>query len=473
MPDSQISRAEAREFLGVRPRFALCVGAVVLLAFLIREYFVLVTVVEIPIRGDTREYLVYAWNLYHHGIFSSASPAASIPIPDAYRFPGYPWLLALSIWLSPHGNGWYQLALQMQVVLGTATIWLTMLLARRWLNLGWAIASGVLLAVWPHHVAATGALLSEVLFGFTLMVGLYYFARAIESRHHGLLALASLAFGYAYLVNPLIALYPPLLALLIWREKARKASLFFVGVFLIPVLAFGLRNMTLDQSRVQASHAGRAAINLVQGSWPEYHHAWQAQHQGDPGGIQIMRQIDAEIGLLSGDPIRGLSLIAHRIRLDPGYYTRWYLWEKPVLLWAWEVRIGPGGVYVVDVKNSPLDTHPLLRWSTAILMTLNPLLTMLGLGGAVSLLIGGLRHATWAPAAALATAALAVYLTAVHTIFQAEPRYATAYRGIEILLIMTCLQNCWSMYRPGWSGNPVGAATGAESNGPLANADVT
>ena len=68
---------------------------------------------------------------------------------------------------------------------------------------------------------------------------------------------------------------------------------------------------------------------------------------------------------------------------------------------------------------------------------------------ALLLLVGGLRRAPWAPAAALATAALALYLTAVHTVLQAEPRYATAYRAIEVLLIATCLQRLASGWRPG------------------------
>lgn len=441
MTGPQTPRANPREFLGVRPRFAFWVGAVVLLAFLIREYFVLVTVVDIPIRGDIREYAVYAWNLYHHGVFSVAPPQAAIPVADAYRSPGYPWLLALCMFLRPQGDGWYALALQMQVILGTATVWLTTLLARRWLNQGWAIAAGLLLAVWPHHVAATGALLSEVAFGFMLMAGLYCFARAMNSRRRVFLALAAVSFGYAYLVNPLIALFPPVIALLVWREKGREAALLFAGIFLMPLLAFGLRNAQLDDNRPSGAHrAGRAAMNFVQGSWPQYHHAWQAQMVGDPIGIAITQEIGKETKLLDEDPRAGVVNIARRLATDPVYYAAWYLWRKPLLLWDWEIQVGAGGVYVLAVENSPLDTHPLLRWCSVTLRFLNPLLSLLALGGMVAVLTGGLRRKPWAPAAALATGALALYLTAIHTVFQAEPRYANAYRGIEILLVITMLK---------------------------------
>ena len=31
-----------------------------------------------PIRGDTLQYMAYAWNLVHHGIFSGAAKGASV-----------------------------------------------------------------------------------------------------------------------------------------------------------------------------------------------------------------------------------------------------------------------------------------------------------------------------------------------------------------------------------------------------------
>jgi hypothetical protein len=431
-------RLTPREFLGARPSFAFWAGAVVLLALLIREYFVLATIIDVPIRGDISEYVRYAWNLSHHGVFSMSLPQTTTPVPDAYRSPGFPWLLALCMRLRPQGDGWYALALQMQVLLGTATVWLTMLLARHWLHMGWAVAAGLLLAIWPHHVAATGVLLSEVTFGFALMAGLYAFALAMRTRQRRYIVLCAAAFGYAYLVNPLIALFPPLLALLAWHEIGSSSGLVLIGLFLVPVLAFGLRNLQVEQPT--ANPPGRAVANFVQGSWPQYHGAWQAMNDGDPGGGQIMVEIDRETSLLHADPRAGMAAVTARFRQFPLYYVRWYALRKPWLLWSWDIQLGPGGVYVLDVKRSPLDIHPLLHLSTATMHALNPMLSLLALGAVASLLPGGLRRRPWAPTAALATAVLALYLTSVHTVFQAEPRYANAYRGIEALLIMSMLQ---------------------------------
>lgn len=421
-------------------RFAIISALVVLLAFLIREYYVLVSVVEVPIRGDIREYVVYAWNLYHHVIFSLSEPGTIAPVPDSYRSPGYPWLLALCMWLRPIGNDWYGLALQMQVVLGTATVLFALCVGRRWLSTGWTLMAGLLLAVWPHHVAATGVLLSEVAFGCALMAGMACLATACDGPKAWLFALAGLAFAAGYLINPLIALFPPAVGLLIWRAAGPRMTLTFMATFMIPVLGFALRNAALDHTASAQHPVGRAAMNFVQGSWPQYHQAWSARYTGDVIGTQILDAMERETARLDSDPLAGFQAIASRLSSDPGYYATWYLLRKPFLLWDWSIRIGYGGPYVLPVQHSPLETHPLLRASTTALQRLNPFCTLLAFAGALSLLLGALRKSSWAPPAAAMAALLLLYLTAIHTLFQAEPRYATAYRGIEILLVVSSLQ---------------------------------
>jgi hypothetical protein len=125
---------------------------------------------------------------------------------------------------------------------------------------------------------------------------------------------------------------------------------------------------------------------------------------------------------------------------DPAYYAAWYLLRKPMLLWDWDIRIGWGGPYVLEVRHSPLERNPLLAAVGRGLRVATPLLTLVMFASAFVLLAGGVRRRTWAPPAALATAALALYLTGIHDVFQAEPRYANAYRGIEALLVATALQ---------------------------------
>lgn len=425
-----------------RSRFTLLLWLVALVAFAIREHYVLATIVDVPIRGDVREYVAYAWNLLHHGVFSSTVPQETVPIADAYRSPGYPWLLATCMALLPQGDswsalgGWYPLALQLQVLLGTATVVLATLLAKRWMGPSWAILAGMLLALWPHHITATGALISEVLFGFSLVAALYCFAQGSKTDRHSWYFGTGIAFGYAYLTNPLIALFPPFLAAVVWWLGRRKSAAILLGTFLIPVLGLGLRNAQLPTDASES--AGRATMNMVQGSWPTYH-ATHLRYMmtRDSTSTAGMDAINGEIQLLHEDPRQGLSMMARRMRADPVQYAAWYLWRKPWLLWDWDVRLGAGGVYVYEVRNSPLEKTPLLRWTTSTLRMLNPALAALAALAAFATGAFGWRQQRWVPAAA--TGALAIYLTLIHVVFQAEPRYAIAYRGLEVVLAITAL----------------------------------
>ena len=286
------------------PRFGVMLALLAVLASAVREHYVLTAIVDNPIRGDIREYVAYAWNLVQHGVFGSTMPP-NMPVADDYRLPGYPWLIALGMQLFPQEptwgvlGGWYPFMQQIQVVLGAASVVLVALLARFWLSATWSIAAGLpLLALWPHHIAATNTLLSEVVFGFCLIAALYAFARAWQTKRATWYIASAVSFGYAYLVNPLILFFPPCLAILLFFHGARRPAAILLGVFLLPVVAVGVRNASIDTA---GRGTDRAALNFVQGSWPDYHVAASRVRLGDPIAVAISGEIDAERHFLRRD----------------------------------------------------------------------------------------------------------------------------------------------------------------------------
>ncbi|KGQ18842.1 4-amino-4-deoxy-L-arabinose transferase [Lysobacter dokdonensis DS-58] len=420
------------------PRFGLMLALLALLAFALREHYVLSAIVAHPIRGDIREYVAYAWNLAEHGVFGK-TPPPMLPVPDDYRSPGYPWLIALAMRVFGQAPAWdlagpwYPWVLQLQVLLGTATVVMTALLARYWLSATWSIVAGLLLACWPHHVAATNTLLTEVLFGCLLLGGLLAFARAWTTQRMRWFVATGAVFASAALVNPVALLFVPCLAALGAWHRRRRAAVVLLAVFLVPVLALGVRNAGLPD---QGSGGDRASLNFVQGSWPDYHAAATRLRSGDPLAIAVTQEIDAEQRTLRDDPIAGLRRIGARMADAPAFYAKWYA-GKPWALWGWKIRIGASDIAFLEVQRSPFERMGVLRALRVAYRTLNPLLTTLMLASALVLAWRGLRHAESMPAAA--TGLLAVYLTAVHVVLQAEPRYAVAYRGIEAVLVVAAL----------------------------------
>ena len=138
----------------------------------------------------------------------------------------------------------------------------------------------------------------------------------------------------------------------------------------------------------------------------------------------------------------------------PGYYLRWYLLEKPYLLWDWDIRVGAGDIYVNAIDRSPFERNPMLRGLRSLLHLLNPLVFVLALAGLLAI-----ARRSWrgeASGAAMLTALAFVYVTAIHNVFQAEPRYAIAYRPEELLLAfaaLAALAEAWRRRR-GLAGTP-------------------
>lgn len=427
-----------------RRQFLLWLALLTLFAWLLREYFVLVTVVEAPIRGDIRQYVAYAWNLLHHGTFSQVWPGSGVPVADTFRGPGYPLFLALWMALGTEPDGWYQLALHAQAVLGALTATATVLLARHWLSRPWAVFAGALVAVWPHHVAATGALLTEVVFGFVLMLALLLAAEAIRRRSTAWAIASGIVFSCAALTSTVVLLFPPFVAWLCWRERAPRAAWTLLLCALLGSALWSVRNATVEEP---PGEPGRITMNLVQGSWPLYHRAY-ASRNASPIAREIMRAVGDEEKLLASDPRTGITRMIERMSDDPGYYTQWYLLEKPFLLWDWDIRMGAGDVYFHRLSHSPLETNPVLHTIKRGLETLNPAIFALSALASLVLLFGWLGRAKWSAPAVVLVAGFCIYVTIVHDVFQAEPRYSIPYRSMQLLMLATALS---------WIATKVGA----------------
>jgi multisubunit Na+/H+ antiporter MnhF subunit len=317
------------------------------------------------------------------------------------------------------GDSWPRYLLVGQAFMGAATVALTIAIARQWMPMWAALATGLLLTFWPHHIAFTAEVLGEVELGLCLTGALLLTVIAVERKSAGLGVAAGATWAAAYLVNPIVALLPVAIGVIYWRPGTRQTA---VAALIPLVIVAGLWSM-------RGVHGGsdRIWINLVQGSYPLYHRAYVSRN-AHPEPARIIAEIDAETQLMVRDKGAGGKAMAARLTSDPGAYARWY-GSKAYLLWAWDVRISDAfGPYVHVVNGSPLEQFPLSLAMTFTRM-LNPFIFVVALLFAVYALARG-------PAAARILALSFLYFTAVHLILQAEPRYSTPYRPIELLLFV-------------------------------------
>ena len=85
-------------------------------------------------------------------------------------------------------------------------------------------------------------MVTEVVFEFVIIVALLLAAVALSRRSLGWSIAAGMGFGCAYLVNPVIALFPVALSLVFWREREAKFGITVLLVSLIAVAGWDMRN---------------------------------------------------------------------------------------------------------------------------------------------------------------------------------------------------------------------------------------
>jgi hypothetical protein len=403
-----------------------------LLAFVLRWYYLMHAQVLQPlddpnVSADAAEYYRYAWNLVHHGAFANDLPDATVLHPNSFRDPGYAAFLGLWMLMTSSYGGWYAGVLLSQALLGGLTVTVLALTMRGRLPNGGLAAAVLLMAVWPHSVVAPSFVLSETLFGFLCAVSLLCVRMTMERPRYGLTILTGIALGAAALTNAILVPFGALFAVtLFWRKDvtARVALTLACASLLLP-LAWGIRGQLIPPTE-GASH--RVAMNLVQGSWPTYHAAYQLAMKGDEAGVQTIKAIDAEIARFGDGILNGLSGMGKRIGFAPLTYVGWYL-RKPALLWGWDIRIGQGDIYVYPTRNSPFVSSPGWRVAETACFLINPFLMLLAALGAIT----ALARRTTDPAA-LGAVAMVLWATLIYGVLQSEPRYSTPFRGMEIML---------------------------------------
>ncbi|QNK00379.1 ArnT family glycosyltransferase [Dyella telluris] len=402
--------------------------AVSLLALGLRWAYLTQMTVDYPLRGDAGQYVSYAWNLAHHGVFSKSTPGGANVVPDSFRDPGYPSLLAGVMLLQNDFVPWYHAVLMLQGLLGALTVALLMGAAHPWLGTKGSVLAGLVMAIWPHSITMSGYLLSETATAFWVALALFLLQRAAERNSRLTMAASGMAIGIAALTNAIMIPFGLLLAAALgWRSRSSRSLVLVLALssLLLP-LGWGVRNAGLHEGE---SSSGRALLNAVQGSWPEYHSSYIASAMGDPDGLRTQGEIQHEYDTLKASTSAGLQLVSIRVKQDPLRYVAWYA-GKPALLWGWSIRIGQGNIYVYPTAHSLLDDQPALRATVSLCRALNPLIMLLALAGMVSVWMKGRQS----PALPLAVTTLVAYVTLVYSLLQAEPRYSIPFRGMELLV---------------------------------------
>jgi len=398
------------------------------------------TLIDQPIRADAAYNLVYANNLLEDMTFSKdMSPN---PVPDSYWAPGYPLFLAAVIKLSHLLSvDTYNLILLCQVVLGVGTLVLCYLVARSFLPGYWPLLPPALVAISPHLVSSGSYVLTETLFGFTLILSLYALVRAMTAGRNLDWLCAGICFGLTYLVNPVSLFLAPLMCIFLACSIGRKTPghpmrkhtrhiVILLAPLVMVVAGWSVRS-AISVPADQPDATGRLLTNLTIGLYPDFHDKWRdsilrpEQHVVVPG-----QGVDQSYGAFFQE-------LAARFRRAPTAMLSWYLVQKPVLLWDWDIRTGFGDIYIYRVEYSLYQTSTPAIITYSIMRSLHSwvlLGSLLGLG----FLAAERKEKRILPALLYISL---IYVSLVYVASQSEPRYSIPLRA-ELYLVFT-----WFVWR--------------------------
>jgi len=433
---------------------AVLIGIVLAIAVALRWGFVATAHQQNPLRADAGEYAQYAHNLVEHGVYSLA--AGEAPVPDSFRSPGYPLVLAGCRWLA--GDGWLTLVWALQVVLGVATVWFVYRIARRVTSFVPAAAAAALCALSPHLVTSTAYVLTECLATFVLTGGLLLL---VTSRQRlGRLLVAALTLGAAALCNETLVFVPVVLSWPLLRAAGWRRAVLFVAVGLLPIAAWAVRNQSVDLAREGGE---RVTASISHGSYPgmvyDDPRLRGFPYHEDPAQPEF------------GASWQGLqAVLSARVAEDPLRYASWYLLEKPVWLWGWDLVQGVD-VYVYEVGNSPYERQPVMAATHRLMWWLHlPVMLLAALAAAVL---------AWNPRrrfgpATQALGLVAVFGTLAYLPVIPDPRYLQPFRPVLFVLAVFAVCAIFAVLRPSAAGGEDAVAdAGGQSldeNGQVAQA---
>ena len=417
--------ADARRRLVV----VVAVFAVVLLSLVFRVRAVQGTIVISPLQSDAGQYFIYAYNLRHHGVYSRDRSAyfgqQASPEPDAVRSPGYPLFLTAFV----DGKDINPIVRRIkvaQVVVSVLVVLLIYLIARRFLGTAPALLAALLTGLSPHLINANVYLLTESLFAFCLALLFWVFARYVDSGRLWILLLVGILIGFGSLVRPALQYFVVPMILLVGYHagggrRLKAAGLIILG-FLLVFSPWVIRNLhTLDM----ASDQVLMISTLHHGAYPGF------MYRDDESSLGFPYKADPNSEAIGESMDSVLAEIRRRFAEEPGRHLQWYLLEKPVMLWSWDMLQGGfQSAFFYPVRESPYIRATFMNRSHLLMRHLHWPLVVLAALAAV---------AVWLPASvhrldrrgrfvAQGFSLLCVYVTALHIVGAPFPRYSIPLR---------------------------------------------
>ncbi|MBV1888973.1 MAG: glycosyltransferase family 39 protein, partial [Proteobacteria bacterium] len=345
---SIVQNARALKVLNITILFAIAFG--------LRLYYINHTVVDTPIRADARDYYSYAFNIQNHHMYSRTWPSDVTPKPDALRSPGYPLFISPLVSAPPTKAMVWSITFW-QALLDTLTVLLTYFLARQFFGIRLASFTALLTALSPHLISATSYVLTETLFSFLMTASMLAITIAIKRNSNPIFLLSGILIALTSLTRPTIQYFIAPLAVCLFIANGylnlnKKSWVSLIFGFLLISIPWVARN--IDTLGVTSDPA--LTINtLHHGIYPDF------MFQSNPATKGIPYRYDPRSPEISASVHTATDEIIRRFTTEPLRHMKWYLVDKPITFFSWNIVAGFGDVFIYPIVQSPYLSNPVFK----------------------------------------------------------------------------------------------------------------
>lgn len=404
------------------------------------------------IRADALNYLVTAKNLVEYGIYSNDLQA---PLRSSNLLvPGYPFFLSAIYMLCGDIGAAVVTTFVTQIVIGALSSLLVYWIAKTFLSVKIAFLVALLFSVYPHQVVGSSYLLTETLFTFVFLLSIALILAAMDRASLVHSAAAGVCMAYSIMIKPITLLFGPFLLIVLWiiHSRCNRFLIIFSLCGLISWIPWSLWGHFFAENK--ASYA--LAVSVL-GSYPDFTH----KHKNMRG---FPYREDQEYPTMTQSWGNFLAVLQQRFHQDPEKYLSWYLWQKPLSLWQFDIIQGQGGAFIYPVQRSIYDRpgahsaiYQLTHWFHNALM-------YIGLATAIVILVIGMTFKTWRNTFAPGTyvcAAVVTYITLVHIPMATLPRFSIPFQPFALMLTALALNTLFNRVRKGIKFGDKGNLNGA------------
>jgi 4-amino-4-deoxy-L-arabinose transferase-like glycosyltransferase len=306
---------------------------------------------------------------------------------------------------------------------------LTFLIGKKAGGIWTGIGSALLLAISPHHIVASGYLLTEVLFTFLLILTIWLTLRNWEQQGKLNWWLIGMIGGSASLVRPVFLVFPAVVYTVMYMQHMNLKK----GLFSILLMVSGMAIVNLPWYAWRVNHPAGPEPSLLAsaiqlGGYPDLIYK-------DPSLKGFPYREDPENDR-SADVYGAVKVVLERAAHEPLRYLKWYLIGKPVMFWQANNLGAVGGAYIYPVINSIYDRQIVASMTMSVMMNLHALMAIIAAATGIWILRGAVTGGTLTTPnpALLISAMMVLAFTFIHTVLAPLQRYAYPFYPYTYLL---------------------------------------